>query len=83
MIELFSTRESLVSDIPAGDGKISNLFYSVLAKSEYKDGVHRLFVESQLRLSDRWKGVRMKATVLVSGKETDDTWLVDIVTYTD
>jgi hypothetical protein len=27
--KLFPTRESLVSDIPAGDGKISNLFYSV------------------------------------------------------
>jgi hypothetical protein len=29
--KLFPTRESLVSDIPAGDGKIANLFYSVLA----------------------------------------------------
>jgi hypothetical protein len=27
---LFSARESLVSDIPAGDGKIVNFFYSVL-----------------------------------------------------
>jgi hypothetical protein len=36
------------SDIPAGDGKISHLFYSVSAKrGEYIDGVHRLFVESQ------------------------------------
>jgi hypothetical protein len=25
----FAVRESLVSDIPAGDGKIDNLFYSV------------------------------------------------------
>jgi hypothetical protein len=28
-IKLFPARESLVSDIPAGDGKIGNLFYSV------------------------------------------------------
>jgi hypothetical protein len=28
--QLFLTRESLVSDIPARDGKISNLFYSVV-----------------------------------------------------
>jgi hypothetical protein len=30
MILLFPARESLVSDISAGDGKIVNLFYSVL-----------------------------------------------------
>ncbi len=29
IIKLFPARESLVSDIPAEDGKISNLFYSV------------------------------------------------------
>jgi hypothetical protein len=29
MIKLFPARESLVSDIPAGDGKIGNIFYSV------------------------------------------------------
>jgi hypothetical protein len=29
IIKLFPARGSLVSDIPAGDGKISNLFYSV------------------------------------------------------
>ncbi len=29
IIKLFLARESLVSDIPAGDGKISNLSYSV------------------------------------------------------
>ncbi len=28
-IKLFSARESLVRDIPTGDGKIANLFYSV------------------------------------------------------
>jgi hypothetical protein len=27
---IFPARESLVSDIPAGDGKVGNLFYSVL-----------------------------------------------------
>jgi hypothetical protein len=27
--ELFQARESLVNDIPAGDGKLANLFYSV------------------------------------------------------
>jgi hypothetical protein len=28
-IKLFPARESLISDIPAGDGKNDNLFYSV------------------------------------------------------
>jgi hypothetical protein len=28
-VKLFSATESLVSEIPAGDGKITNLFYSV------------------------------------------------------
>ena len=31
MIKLFPARESLVSDIPAGDEKMANLFYSVEA----------------------------------------------------
>jgi hypothetical protein len=39
---LFPPRESLVSVIPAGDGKIVNLFYSV----EY---VHMFFVQSCMR----------------------------------
>jgi hypothetical protein len=30
IIRLFPARESLVSDIPAGDGKIVNLFYSAV-----------------------------------------------------
>jgi hypothetical protein len=30
MTSLFPPRESLVSDIPAGDGKMTNLFYSVV-----------------------------------------------------
>ncbi len=30
IIKLFTASESLVSDIPAGDGKKYNLFYSVL-----------------------------------------------------
>jgi hypothetical protein len=29
---VFPARESLLSDIPAGEGKISNLFYSVVEK---------------------------------------------------
>ncbi len=32
--KLLPARESLVSDIPAGDGKIANLFYSVLYSKE-------------------------------------------------
>jgi hypothetical protein len=28
IIKFFPSRESLISDIPAGDGKIVNLFYS-------------------------------------------------------
>jgi hypothetical protein len=30
IVKIFPARDSLVSDIPAGDGKIMNLFYSVL-----------------------------------------------------
>ncbi len=33
IIKLFPVRESLVSDIPAGDGKNDNLFYSVSSLS--------------------------------------------------
>jgi hypothetical protein len=29
IIKLFPSRETLISDIPAGDGKMANLFYSV------------------------------------------------------
>ncbi len=32
---IFPPRESLVSDIPAGDGKIVKLFYSVLSPSPH------------------------------------------------
>ncbi len=32
---MFPARESLVSDIPAGDGKIVNLFYSVHCTLQY------------------------------------------------
>ncbi len=35
IIKLFPGRESLVSDIPAGDGKIDNLFYSVREVKSY------------------------------------------------
>jgi hypothetical protein len=37
----FLVRESLVSDIPAGDGKIANLFYSVDFR-EYNKNVDEL-----------------------------------------
>ncbi len=33
IFKLFPARESLVSDIPAGDGKTVNLFYSVALTS--------------------------------------------------
>jgi hypothetical protein len=32
MIRLFPARESLVSDIPAGDGKIANLFLKCIVQ---------------------------------------------------
>jgi hypothetical protein len=32
-LKLFPARESLVSDIPAGEGKINHFFYSVIAPS--------------------------------------------------
>ena len=37
IIKLFPARESLVSDIPTGDGKISNLFYSVVTANPVKN----------------------------------------------
>ncbi len=35
IIKLFPARGELVSDIPAGDGKIDNLFYSVRSPLTY------------------------------------------------
>ncbi len=43
-IKLFFARESLVSDIPAGDGKIDNLFYSVGQKINSTPGMKLLLV---------------------------------------
>ncbi len=37
IILLFPPRKSLVSDIPAGDGNVANLFYSVDEESEETD----------------------------------------------
>ncbi len=37
--ELFPASESLVSDIPAGDGKTANLFYSVPGLGRHSDPV--------------------------------------------
>jgi hypothetical protein len=39
--QLFPARESLVSDIPAGDGKIINLFLQCIFWSIYGGGVRR------------------------------------------
>jgi hypothetical protein len=38
--KLFPSRESLVSDIPAGDGKMANLFYSVMSFKRLVRTVH-------------------------------------------
>jgi hypothetical protein len=38
IIKLFPARESLVSDIPAGDGKNDNLFLPVLCQTPFKIG---------------------------------------------
>ncbi len=35
-ITIFPPREILVSDIPAGDGKIANIFYSVVDKNDFQ-----------------------------------------------
>jgi hypothetical protein len=37
IIKLFLARESLVSEIPAGDGKIANLFYSVCQEMQKRE----------------------------------------------
>ncbi len=43
-VAIFPTRESLVSDIQAGDGKIANLYYNVIMKRGDKNifGSNRL-----------------------------------------
>ncbi len=40
MTSLFPARESLVSEIPAGDGKMVNLFYSVGVKLQQGTNVY-------------------------------------------
>jgi hypothetical protein len=40
--ELFLSRGSLVSDIPAGDGKLVNLFYGVFKTSPFYKMIHIL-----------------------------------------
>jgi hypothetical protein len=37
IIKLFPTRENLVSDIPAGDGKMANLFLQCISLIETKE----------------------------------------------
>ncbi len=46
IIKLFPARESLVSDIPAGDGKNCNIFYSVRLTYLYI-GVHHIYPETK------------------------------------
>ncbi len=56
IIKLFPTRESLVSDIPAGDGKIVNLFYSVwelMEKVLITNAMHNM--RNQMRGPNPWK----------------------------
>jgi hypothetical protein len=40
IIQLFPARESLVSDIPAGDRKIMNLFYSVRKFNKFHPNIN-------------------------------------------
>jgi hypothetical protein len=41
MILSFPARESLVSDIPSGDGKIGNLFFHCVVKIVYDGSVRK------------------------------------------
>ncbi len=40
IIKLLPARESLVNDIPAGDGKIANLFYNAMTLYTTQDHLH-------------------------------------------
>ncbi len=48
--KLFPARESLVSDIPAGDGKMANLFYSVVGIP-----LGKVFKETELSFKLKWQ----------------------------
>jgi hypothetical protein len=46
IIKLFPARERLVSDIPAGDGKIENLFYSIPEEIQYKLEMYKCILQT-------------------------------------
>ncbi len=62
IIKLFPTRESLVSYIPAGDGKMADVFYSVgaffwscrccISYDEVMKSLHKKTMKSKLSLSN-------------------------------
>jgi hypothetical protein len=54
IILLFSAKESSVSDIPAGDGKIINLFYSVATPRPSQLSEHREPPPAPLKLCPVW-----------------------------
>jgi hypothetical protein len=62
MIKKFLARESLVSDIPTGNGKTANLFYSVerARETEMVREVYMEMVETEIA-EGRWTefGVRL------------------------
>jgi hypothetical protein len=50
IIKLFPAREWLESDIPAGDRKIDNLFYSDIVEGE--GGLQSLYLKSGIQTSE-------------------------------
>jgi hypothetical protein len=58
IFKLFPPRESLVNDIPAGDGNIEKLFYSVL-----KVGGQETWKNIQGRWRETWNSIQSRWTV--------------------
>ncbi len=60
IITLFPVRDSLFSDIPAGDGKITNLFYSVAPSASEKNYHDMCIVHAVLYILSSVAGSRSR-----------------------
>jgi hypothetical protein len=58
LLLLFPARESLVSDIPAGNGNIANFFYSVGPPAKIRDVFKGTFIEQDKVMGVEWRGPR-------------------------
>jgi hypothetical protein len=61
-MKLFPARESLVSDIPAGDGKIVNLFFTVHQQNETRHRKTHYKVPSQKKPTQKGSSLKVPVT---------------------